>query len=72
MTEIKVSYLTDDVVREELRALEAEHGMTTQEFYEKYNRGEMGDSEYAMRWASLYDMLMRPAKPPPKRRRVKA
>ncbi len=38
-----------------LHELEREFGMKSAEFYEKYQRGEMGDSEKVVHWAMIYD-----------------
>ena len=35
------------------------HGMSSAEFYEKYQRGEMGDSMNVMEWASDYHMFLK-------------
>jgi len=46
----------DDFVQlvRELAWLEQKHGMDSAEFYEKYQRGEMGDAMEIMEWASKY------------------
>ena len=49
-----------------LYELEREFGMKSADFYEKYKRGEMGDSEKAMHWAMLYHSFLE------RKRRVEA
>ncbi|MEJ5309916.1 MAG: hypothetical protein WHX52_09095 [Anaerolineae bacterium] len=39
-----------------LRALEADFQMPSDEFYRRYEAGELGDSAEFMEWASFYDM----------------
>ena len=43
---------------QELHELEREFGMKSAEFYEKYQRGEMGDREKVMHWAMLYHSFL--------------
>ena len=38
----------------ELRELERKYGMTSTEFYAKYQRGEMGDDSEIIHWAATY------------------
>ena len=55
-------------IRRELKAIEKRYGMTSGDFYERFNRGELGDDQDFMMWASLYDMLAiaeAPSKPIP-------
>jgi len=67
MVDIKVQKLTPAGLQAELRRFETEYAMKSGEFYEKFNRGEMGDSQDVIEWAGLYEVaLIR------KRRRVKA
>ncbi len=57
----------DDTRRqaEELRAglaeFERTHGVESQVFFDRYERGEMGDSAEYFEWASLYKMYLRVA-----------
>jgi hypothetical protein len=44
-----------DSVIAELNALEQNYGLTTVEFYARFNRGLMGDSRDFIRWASLFE-----------------
>jgi hypothetical protein len=39
---------------ERLREYEQRYGMSSSDFYERYQRGEMGDEREIMRWAILY------------------
>ncbi len=48
----------EDILRE-LKALEERHNMSSDTFYEKFNRGELGDAPDFMVWATLYDMMAR-------------
>jgi hypothetical protein len=41
-------------LHQELCVLEGKYGMTSNEFYEKYQRGEMGDDAEVMHWAATY------------------
>ena len=67
MVKPRVKYLSPEDIKQELRQFEAKHRMSSADFYEKYNRGEMGDSAEVMRWSALYEMSAKAA-----RRRVKA
>ena len=48
----------DDLVElvRELAALEQKHGLSSAEFYERYQQGKMGDEAEIMRWATKYEM----------------
>ena len=50
----------DDFVQliQELTALEIEHGMTSQEFWQKFEIGEMGDDIKWIRWANKYEIYL--------------
>jgi len=39
---------------EQLREYERRYAMSSADFYEKYQRGEMGDEREIMHWAMLY------------------
>lgn len=56
MMRVTKKVLTPENIRKELTILEGRYGMSSQEFYEKSNRGELGDRRDFIRWASLYDM----------------
>ena len=43
--------LTRDMVR-----LEVKYNISSEEFYKKYNKGEMGDKMEIIRWAGWYEM----------------
>jgi hypothetical protein len=49
----KVIELTDDVLQSELRELEDKHGMSSERFLERYNRGELGHCAEFVRWSGL-------------------
>ena len=44
-----------DSVIAELNAFEQHYGITTIEFYARFNRGLMGDSRDFIHWASLFE-----------------
>lgn len=44
-------------LRVDLQAFESKHGLSSQAFYRRYERGEMGDDEDFMIWAGLFEML---------------
>ncbi|MDO8615385.1 MAG: hypothetical protein Q7T33_06565 [Dehalococcoidia bacterium] len=59
--------MTPAAIRSELAALEAKYGMTSDEFYPRFNRGELGDDREYLKWASLYDWAARARKRKPVR-----
>jgi hypothetical protein len=50
----------DDFVQlvRDLTLLEQKHGLSSTEFYGRYQRGEMGDEIEFMRWASNFEIYM--------------
>jgi hypothetical protein len=44
--------------KRKLRKLEKKFGMDSQEFYEKFNEGRMGDDLEHIRWAGEYETLL--------------
>ena len=42
---------------EQLQGYEQRYGISSSDFYERYQRGEMGDEREIMRWAMLYGAL---------------
>jgi len=58
MGDVEIQRLTDDDMEKELKEFEVRFGMSSAEFYEKYNRGEMGDSAEVMEWAGLYEVKL--------------
>lgn len=48
-----------DEVAVKLRSLEEQFGMTSDLFYEKFHRGELGDEEPFFRWDALVEMHRR-------------
>jgi hypothetical protein len=49
-------------LRPDLDALEARFGMESSDFFERFEKGEMGDAMDFIEWASLYQMYMRACK----------
>lgn len=54
MTELKKAILN---LRLDLKDLEARHQCSSADFYAVFSRGEAEDSEDALLWAGLYEML---------------
>lgn len=52
--EAQLAELRDDLLR-----YEAARGMSSEEFYARYQRGEMGDGADAFEWNTLYEMHWR-------------
>jgi len=59
----KLIALEQDRVRRELskiwarlRAFEAQYEMSSDDFYKRYEQGELGDAADFMEWSSFYDM----------------
>ena len=50
----------DDFVQlvRDLTLLEQKHGLDSAEFYQRYQRGEMGDEMEIMRWASKFEIYV--------------
>ena len=42
---------------EKLRNFEKKYSMSSEEFYERFERGELGDSQEFMLWAAEYEAL---------------
>ena len=58
----KTIRLTPERLAEELATCEREHGMSSYEFFEHYQAGELselGESEAGMRWAWLCSVALR-------------
>jgi hypothetical protein len=55
----KIVRLTSELLRQELAKLEHDHGMTSVEFYEHYQAGDLKESEAFMRWAWLCAVALR-------------
>jgi len=57
---IEKSNPVDELVElaQELYELEQEFGMNSADFYERYQHGEMGDSQEVMHWAMLYQSFL--------------
>ena len=50
--------LTPEVLKAELAKCEAEHGMSSAEFYERWLSGQAGDSHEAFYWSFLCDVAV--------------
>jgi Rad3-related DNA helicase len=46
-------------LRSELKVYEERFNMSSEEFFQKFNNGELGDSADFFEWATLYKMYMR-------------
>ena len=46
-----------DDLWQDLKAFEAKYGMPSAEFHEKFERGEVEDSEDMLEWAGIYEWL---------------
>ena len=59
-----IEYRTNELKRAiinieiDLKKYEEKYGLTTEEFYEKYSKGDMEDSEDFMLWAGIYEMQL--------------
>jgi hypothetical protein len=42
----------------ELADLEKQYQMTSEEFYQKFSQGMVGDAEHFIIWSGLYEMLL--------------
>lgn len=58
-TEIRKRVLSSEDVEKQLQTFEARYGMSSKDFYVKFNRGELGDQRDYLKWASLYDISAR-------------
>ncbi len=43
--------------KEKLKSFEEKYSMSSEEFYERFERGELGDSQEFMLWAAEYEAL---------------
>ena len=43
-------------LKKRLQSFEAQYHISSEEFYRRYERGEMGDSADFVEWSSFYDM----------------
>jgi hypothetical protein len=48
-----------DRFREEVEEFEEEYGMTSEEFLEKFESGELGDERHWFEWKAVYQSLQR-------------
>jgi len=55
----KTQWLTPEMILDELARYEAERGMSSAEFYERYMAGLEGDSWDAMEWSGLYELTVK-------------
>jgi hypothetical protein len=57
--QLKIVKLTPEDIAKRLRDYEAQYGMTSKEFYRKYNRGELDEELDFMKWAGYFDAAAR-------------
>jgi hypothetical protein len=57
--EIAVLALAIRLSQEALQTFESHYGMPSEEFFEKMERGELGDSDDFIEWAGEYELLQR-------------
>ncbi len=55
--EIKIIRHGLDRTRKKLKEFEDKYGMKSEEFYKRYNNGEMGDDMDYIKWAGEYETL---------------
>ena len=58
---VRVRKMTDEFLAVQLQKYEKKYAMSSAEFFEKYQRGEMGDSEEVVAWAAYHQMSLVPA-----------
>lgn len=46
-------------IEEKMDKFEQDHSMTSEEFYQQYSRGDLGDAEVFMIWAGEYEFLQK-------------
>jgi len=59
MAKVHLRRVTRQQILDDLRKFENRYGMSSAEFYEKFSRGEMGDSEDVIEWAGTYEWVLR-------------
>ncbi len=57
--EIALLMLAIKLSQEALRTFEAQYAMLSEEFFEKMEQGELGDSDDFIEWAGEYELLQR-------------
>ena len=57
--ELQMSEQQLDQLEKDLAGFEDQHGLSSPEFYRKFQRGEMGDAMDFVEWASLFQMAER-------------
>jgi type VI protein secretion system component Hcp len=52
--------LSNEIIQfqSEMIDFEKKYNLSTPEFYQKYKKGEMGDSEDTLLWAGVYEMYL--------------
>jgi len=55
--ELKIIEYSIEKTMEKLKSFEKKYNMSSEEFYEKFERGELEDSQEFMLWASEYEAL---------------
>lgn len=53
---VKIRRMTPEAIARELAAFERYYAITSDEFYEQFNRGALPHSDDFFLWAALYDM----------------
>lgn len=57
MSRVRGKRITREELQRSLRALELQFGMSSQQFYRRYERGQLPHRREFTRWASLYALL---------------
>jgi hypothetical protein len=57
--ELGILKMSMDNTEKKLKYLENRYKMDSKQFYERFDRGEMGDSQEIMLWAAEYEALQR-------------
>jgi len=56
--ELQILQINMDNTVNKLKKFEKKYNLSSAEFFQKYNEGDMGDSEDIMLWASEYSALL--------------
>lgn len=57
LTRIKEEQARDEI-GEKLHYYEQQYGMTSEQFYQQFSTGDLGDDTDYMEWAGFYEMLL--------------
>ena len=63
--ETRIVKLTDQELRRQLTELEMTYNMTSADFLQRYNRGELGDDQMFIRWSGLLRTASKAGLPKP-------